>query len=174
MDFKDFGKKLVKMGAPMLGTAVGGPAGGALGSLVAKMFNADPEDPQDMMLKIEADPEAAVKLQQLEKDHKVRLEELALEQYALGLKDVASARAREADIVRTTGKKDINLYALAWCVVCGFFILCWVLMKYPIPTGQSEAVFMLFGAVSTGFGTVLAYFFGSSKSSSDKTRLLAP
>ena len=46
-------------------------------------------------------------------------------------------------------------------------------MNIPLPDGSSDVVFMLFGALVTGFGTVLQYFFGSSKSSTDKTSLLA-
>ena len=32
---------------------------------------------------------------------------------------------------------------------------------------------MLFGTLSTGFGTVLGYFFGTSKSSGDKDKIIA-
>ena len=48
-----------------------------------------------------------------------------------------------------------------------------LLMQYKLSEGSNEVVFMLFGALATGFGTVLQYFFGSSKSSSDKTQLMA-
>ena len=72
-----------------------------------------------------------------------------------------------------TGAKEWNLYILAWIVVAGFFALCGILMKYKLPEGSNDVVFMLFGALSTGFGTVLTYFFGSSKSSGDKTKLMA-
>jgi hypothetical protein len=41
-----------------------------------------------------------------------------------------------------------------------------------LPPGQNEVIFMLFGAISSGFGQVLGFFFGSSKSSADKTQLL--
>lgn len=69
--------------------------------------------------------------------------------------------------------KEIYMYVLATIVVVGFFVLCGILMKYSLPEGSSEVVFMLFGTLSTGFGTILAYFFGSSKSSSDKTKLMS-
>ena len=41
-----------------------------------------------------------------------------------------------------------------------------------LPQGSNDVVFMLFGALASGFGVVLQYFFGSSKSSSDKTKHL--
>lgn len=70
-------------------------------------------------------------------------------------------------------KKDYFLYITAWAVLAMFFILTAVLMFFPLPEASSQAVFMLFGALASGFGTVLQYFFGSSKGSSDKTKMLA-
>jgi len=45
-------------------------------------------------------------------------------------------------------------------------------MRIKIPEGSNQVVFLLFGALATGFGQVLQYFFGSSKSSAEKTQLL--
>ena len=87
--------------------------------------------------------------------------------------DGQSAKQQETETTKATGKKDYNLYVTAWCVLAGFFILTGVLMFYPLPEGSSQAVYMLFGALAGGFGTVLQYFFGSSKGSSDKTQMLA-
>ena len=69
-------------------------------------------------------------------------------------------------------KKNVMLYSLAIVVVVGFFVLTGTLLWVPLPDGSPEAIFMLFGALATGFGTVLQYFFGSSKSSADKTELM--
>jgi uncharacterized membrane-anchored protein YitT (DUF2179 family) len=75
--------------------------------------------------------------------------------------------------VKATGKRDYNLYILAWTVVVGFFGLCAALLFKAIPDGQNDIVYVLFGGLVTGFSTVLAYFFGSSKGSADKTKFLA-
>jgi hypothetical protein len=69
--------------------------------------------------------------------------------------------------------RELNLYVLAWTIIIGFFTLCGILMWKPLPQGSNEVVFMLFGALSAGFGSVVGYFFGSSKSSSDKTKMLS-
>ena len=125
------------------------------------------------MKAIEADPASAVKIKRIYLDHKIELEKILLERDRLGFQDVAGARSREVEITRATGARDINLYALAWLVVAGFFILCGALFKFAVPQGQSDVVFMLFGALASGFGAVIQYFFGSSKSSQTKTMLLA-
>lgn len=70
-------------------------------------------------------------------------------------------------------KKDLNLYILSWLVVIGFYSLVGVLMWKPIPKGSNEVLFILFGSLSSGFGTVLGYFFGGSKGSDEKTKLMS-
>jgi len=79
MDWKALGKKIVGLGAPLVGTALAGPAGGTVGAMVANLFGADPEDPEDVAAKIEADPQAVFKVRQMQLNHRERLEELALE-----------------------------------------------------------------------------------------------
>jgi len=50
-----------------------------------------------------------------------------------------------------------------------FFILVGLLMFVVLPEANVGPVNQLFGAMATGFGMVLQYFFGSSKGSADKT-----
>jgi hypothetical protein len=174
MDWKSLGKSIVKTGAPILGAAVGGPIGGAAaGALVAGIFGTNPDDPAAIAQAIAADPQAAVRLKELELTHKVQLEALILEETKAHLADRQDARAREVAVTQATGKKDSAPYILAGVVVTGFFVLCAVLMYVPIPDGQGSAVLLLFGGLVSGFSTVLAYFFGSSKGSAEKNALLA-
>lgn len=178
MDWKGLGEQLFKKGLPLLGGLLGGPAG-ALGakaavSLVSSALGLKEEEatPDKILARIEADPQALIDLKKAEMAHKERLQALLLEERELELKDVADARARERAIVEATGKKDYNLYILAWTVIVGFFGLCATLMWVTLPTGSSNVVYLLFGGLVAGFSQVLGYFFGSSKSSSDKTKLL--
>jgi len=166
-------KGIVGKVAPVLGNAIVPGIGGVAGSLISNVLgcNNTPESIESSLLT--AQPEQLNKLRKLENEHKEKLIELGIENDKLFIKDKQNARQREIDIVKATGKKDYNLYILAWSVIIGFFILCGILMKYPLPQGSNEVVFMLFGALSTGFGTVLSYFFGSSKSSSDKTNIIS-
>ena len=167
MDWKGLGKEIVGKGAPALGSLLGGPVGNAVGGLIASVFGADPDDPDDIYEKLSADPDAIVKLKELEANHRERITELYLA-------DIQSARGREVELTRATGKRDINIYVLAWTVVAGFFLLAGVLMVVPMPEGTNQTVVtLLFGGLVSGFSTVLAYFFGSSKSSADKTQMMA-
>lgn len=172
MDWKSVGSAITKI-VPMLGTVIAGPAAGGAISIVTSALGLDGDaQPDDVAKAIETDPDATLKLKQAEMDNQVELGKLALQNDSMYLQDRQSARQRQIESEKATGKRDGNLYVLAWTVVTGFFALCIVLMFVNLPEGSSQVVFMLFGSLSTGFGTVLSYFFGSSKSSSDKTKML--
>lgn len=176
MDWKDV-IGVVAKAAPILGTAIGGPVGAAAGgaiSLIASAFGLTEEgakDPDEVYRAISENPQAVLKLQGIENQHKERLQEMILKRDELFLLDRQSARQREVDTTRATGKRDVNLYALAWMVVTGFFGLIGIMMFLP-DVNASPVVTMLFGGLVAGFTQVLGYFFGSSKSSSDKTAMM--
>lgn len=165
----------IKKAAPILGTVVGGPIGTAAGGVVSAlcgMFGADPADPDDLLMKMTADPEALLKLKEFELTHKTELEKIALERDRLRFQDIADARGREMEIAKVTGKRDIFQYGLAAAVVIGFLIMVCYVIKGGT-TIESALAGTLIGYVSAKADQVVVYFFGSSKGSADKTNLLA-
>ena len=166
----------VKGAAPLLGTVIGGPvgtlAGGAI-SLIASAFGVeDVENPTTIYEAIKADPDAIIKLKEIELNNKTELSKLALQSDQSYLADTQDARKAQTDREAATGKKDINLYVLAWTIVVGFFTMTCILTFVDLPDDSTGVVFLLFGALVAGFTQVVNYFFGSSKSSSDKTKML--
>jgi len=172
MEWKDIAGKIADI-APVIGGVIGGPPGAAIGgavTAVAKVFGLkDDASPAEVAEAIGKDPEARLKLLTAENEFKIRQKEQEIAELRAVLEDVQSARIRQIESEKTTGKKDVNLYVLAWTIVAGFFALMILLLKIPVPEDQNGVIFMLFGALSTGFGQVLQYFFGSSKGSADKT-----
>ena len=175
MEWKTVGEA-VKKYAPTLGTLVAGPAGGAAGGAVALLLGAlgleGDATPDAAMAAIQADPAMALKLRELEMKHQETLTGLVLQAEQAHLADRQSARDREIEITKATGKRDLNLYILAWVVVGGFFILTGLMMILTIPEPNVGPANILFGALVAGFTGVLAYFFGSSQSSDMKTKML--
>ena len=58
---------LISKSSPYIGTLLGGPLGGLIGSLVSKALGGiDMNDPQNVITAIQSDPEAAQKLKELE------------------------------------------------------------------------------------------------------------
>jgi len=76
MGLSDLGKTIAGF-APLLGSVIGGPAGGALGSVVASAFGVK-DEPEAIHQAIKNDPEAAIKLRKIELDNKVELQDIEL------------------------------------------------------------------------------------------------
>lgn len=67
MNWNDVGKGILKF-APEIGTALLGPAGGAIGALVSSALGVE-NTPDAVAQAVKNDPQAAVKLQQLQNTH---------------------------------------------------------------------------------------------------------
>jgi len=183
MDWKEVGRSLVSQGMPLVGGLLGGPAGAAVGRMVSGVFGADPESPEEVMNAIQSDPDAITKLREFEMKHKEKLEELQIEETKAFLADVQSARSREAATVAATGERDTHLYILAYIVVASFFGLAGYLLYGVIAKSETSTavdaiknnplIMLLIGALISGFTQVLSYFFGSSKGSSEKTKMMS-
>ena len=76
MNWEDIGKQLLGKGLPLLGGALGGPAGVAVGGLVASVLGVAPT-PEEVAAKL-ADPDAANRLRELQERNKAKLEEMTL------------------------------------------------------------------------------------------------
>jgi hypothetical protein len=185
MDWKDVGSKVLDA-APMIGSLLGGPLGGAAGGLIKVIGSAlglkpDETTPDKIMEVLELDPNAVLKFKELEMANKTQLRKLLLEQDKMYLQDRQDARRRQWESEKATGKRDINLYVLAWLFVVGFFTTIIVMTALALTGKMPESmpqyiVFLLgslFGTLTSGTGAVIQYFFGSSKGSSDKTSTMA-
>lgn len=175
MDWKDVGAKITTV-APMVGSLFG-PAGAGIGmgiKLLSSLFGLTEAEttPEKIDALIQTDPQALIKIRQMEYENQADIRKYVLALEAMALADVANARAREVDTTKSTGQRDINLYILAWTVVAGFFALVYVLTFESLPEANVGPVNQLYGVMGTGFGVVLAYFFGSSKGSAEKTALM--
>jgi heme O synthase-like polyprenyltransferase len=68
--------------------------------------------------------------------------------------------------------KDYFQYALGAIIIAGFFILLYLLIKTEIPAKNTDVLNLVIGALIGSFSTIVGYFYGSSKGSSEKTELL--
>ena len=153
MDLKSLATCVEKY-APLLAKVIGSsnPVAGVLVSLIAKSFGASGAINLENV--INADPEAAHKLQQLEIEHQDLL-------ISTAVADKESAREREEKIVAITGQRDWVIDTIAIIVICGFFLLC--LINYFFRPADDHILIMLIGQASGAFVMVLSYYFGASK-----------
>jgi hypothetical protein len=69
--------------------------------------------------------------------------------------------------------KERYMYILGGVIVLGFFGAIALLNLYEMPLSSKDALLILLGALAGQFKDVGSYFFGSSKSSADKTDMMS-
>ena len=151
---------LLKGVAPTLATAVAGPLGGAAVSALAAKFGVS-DTVEAVAEAIAGDPDAAVKLQELE-----------LEYAKIDAADRDSARKAHLAIATSLDahwleKLVVPILALGTVGLC--FMLIGVLLFINIPDSQENIIIYALGFITSAAGQVLSYFFGSSQGSKDKT-----
>jgi hypothetical protein len=164
--------------AILAATGVGAPVAAAVAAVgaLAKSFGL----PEDSSAEIVATKimntadmtEIRLKFVQAENDFQLKQRDQELEIYRVQLADIQSARTAKTEGEKATGKRDTNLYALAWTVITCFFILMGILLFAKLEPAQNGVIFMLFGSLAAGFSQVLSFFFGSSKGSENKTDMI--
>lgn len=161
-DWAAVAKRLADV-APMLGTVVGGPAGGAIGAVIASTLGTN-NDPKAVLAKLSTDPEAMVKIQQLENEERDSLRKHALGMATVELADVQQARSTH---------KDHWMPALL-TILLTFMIasVTYGLMTLVVPPDSKEVLFFLVGQLTGAFMTAITFWLGSSRSSAVKTKMM--
>jgi hypothetical protein len=143
MDWQDI-KDAVGAAAPLLGTLLGGPAGAAVGTLIASGLGVG-NTPSEIAVAL-ADPNVAVKLKQIEKDRQVELQALLVQAESHRLTQETAALVS----VNATMQAEVQSShwpSYSWRPFCGFvfgttffgvyFVL--PLAKLPVPSIPFEA-----------------------------------
>lgn len=170
MNWKDLGESLAKLGLPLLGAALPIPGGAAIGTALASAIGADSANPDDILAKITASSDAVLQARQFELTHQETMMQMQLkneaDMYASEVADRASARALQAT------DKSLTLSVLAYIVV-GSFIMMVASTLLGYAKVDSVLAGSLVGYLSAKAEQVIAFYFGSSRSSNAKDALLA-
>jgi hypothetical protein len=173
MEIWDGIKKTLSTAVPILANAILPGTGGLASSLISGVLGCE-DSPEAIQQSIRPlTPAQITALKKVEMDHRDRLIELSIKQDEVQIKAIDDARQREMAVVKATGKKDWNLYILAYAIVLGFSFIVGLMIFKKLPAESMGPVNQLFGFLGAGFMGVINYFFGSSKSSADKTALMA-
>ena len=71
--------------------------------------------------------------------------------------------------------KDLSMLALSLVIIAGFFYVSFLIISGKVAELDQNTTILIgtvFGAVSTQAGTVISYWFGTSKSSGDKDKTI--
>lgn len=130
MDWKDVAGAVGKA-APILGTLLGGPAGAVVGGLVASALGVG-STPDEVSQALATNPEAAVKLKQIEADRQVRLQEL-LVQAASAEITAASAAIQSVNATMQAEAKADHWPTYSWRPAIGFVFAAYVASLFVLP-----------------------------------------
>jgi len=162
LDWKTVGRHIADA-APILGTALGGPAGGAIGAIVASTLGTA-NDPEAVMEKLKADPQSLIRIKEIEQEERNSLRQHALEMARAELADMQQARTTHKDHWMPS-VLTIALALMVSLVSLGLFFVT-------VPDTSKEALFLIVGQLLGAFGTGVAFWLGSSRSSAEKNKLI--
>ena len=153
---------LLKGLAPAVATAVAGPLGGIAVTALANKFGVA-DDVQAVAKAIAGDPEAASKLAELD-----------LRQFELENADRASARHMQETALNGEDKFAKHfIYWFAWFWSVGSMAYFFAITFGTVPASGKDFGNIILGfLLGTAVATIISFFYGSSKSSKDKTEAL--
>lgn len=167
MNLPDHLKQLVGTVAPMLGTALAGPLGGAAGTYLAKALGVQPGDDAAVTTALTgASPETLLALKKADNDFQAHMAELGVTREQIAAGDRDSARKREATV------KDSTPALLAFLVTVGFFGVLGYLLVCGKPATGGDALLVMLGALGGAWASIISYYFGSSASGEGSAKML--
>lgn len=163
---------ILKTVAPWIGTALGGPLGGLAVEAATKALGGSEKTAEGLKAALAgASPEDMLNLKKAD-------QEFALQMQALGFKNqsdleaiAAGDRASARDMQKAV--RSWVPAALAVLVTSGFVGILTGSMTGVLKVGDSQAMLLLLGSLTTGWGTVMAYYFGSTSGSALKTEIIS-
>ena len=166
MDWKDLAGTVGKF-APMLGTLIGGPAGTAIGAIVAAGLGVG-NTPTEVAQALAINPDVAVKLRQIESDNQIELQKLLVQSEANRIAaDTAAVLAVNATMQSEAASDHWPTYG--WRPAIGFAVafntaaasLLVIMVYVAVVVGVKEAASamsnlpMVLGALAAISATVL-------------------
>lgn len=163
-------KKLLGTVAPLVGTALGGPLGGVAASFVA--------DKLGLSDKTVAAVTDALKDGKLTPDQIAQLKQSEIEfQKFLKTNEIDLEKVHAAD--RDSARKMLMATGsyvpatLTFLVTIGYFTTLFGMLYGWFKASDSQVMLIMLGQLGTAWGVTIAFWFGTTKNSQDKTNLLA-
>lgn len=160
----------IKTLAPLIGTALGGPLGGAAASFIADKLGVHEKTVQavtEVLNSGKLTPEQLTSIKQAEIEFQKFLEENKIKIEEIAAADRASAR----DLLKTT--RSYVPATLTFGITIGYFVVLVGMMLKMFEVSDSQVMLIMLGQLGTAWGVTIAFWFGTTKGSADKTEMLA-
>lgn len=163
---------VIKTVAPWIGTALGGPLGGLAIEAATQALGVSEKTAEGLKNAIAGvSAEQMLALKKADQDFAVRMQELGFKNMADIAAIEAGDRASARDMQKTNRSRIPAL--LSTIVTVGFFGLLGGMMSGWFKPSDNQALLILIGALSSGWGMVMSFWFGTSHGSQTKTELLS-
>lgn len=181
MDWKAVGQKIVAAGAPILGGALLGPAGAAIGAVLAGELKAD-ATPEAVLAAMDDPSVDKVRLLEIQTKHAETLESFKLQTLqanqqhtqALRTADNAELAIVTADVqqARSVHRDHWMPWVLTLVLAAMVAGLTVALMYFAIPNTNRDIIVYIAGQLVTAFLTGVAYWLGTSIGSARKQQTI--
>ena len=172
MNWKDI-SAAVGNAAPIVGGLLGGPAGAAIGSVVAATLGVD-NTPDSVNNALKNNPDALVRLQELQANSKVELQKLAvtseqhkleaeLLQYKAEVEDRNSARELAAKQPNDLIRPSITILMILGAISIVFLVFSGYAKELMTNTTASVLIGTVVGYWFSEVKQVMAFWFGTTK-----------
>lgn len=163
-------KKFLSSFAPLLGTAVAGPLGGVAAGFIADKLGLSERTVESVTQAItggqlDAAQVAQLKLAEIEFQKFLKQNDIDLEK--VHAEDRNSAR----DMLKATG--SYVPATLTFIVTIGYFAVLIGMLNGWFKASDSQVMLIMLGQLGTAWGVTIAFWFGTTRNSQEKTTLLA-
>jgi hypothetical protein len=153
-------KNLIGAVAPTLGTALGGPLGGAAAQAIAEVLGCNPDAKSLEKAVASATPEQLSEIKKAEIKFQTRMKELEVDIFALETADIQNARSAHS------GDWTPRIIALACIMFFGGYIF---MVTVQPPEANSEAVInLVLGYLGGIVSAITSFYFGASHKDTSK------
>ncbi len=161
-------KDVVSSVLPFIGSLIGGPFGGKAASMLAEVITGNSSSSEEeIMAKItNANPELIAKLRRIDIDFKKHIIDADIETIQISALDRANARKKE---IMTSDKMPAILSLI---LSASMISIIATLMFHSMPEESRQVVNILTGSVGTAWLQSVTYYFGTNKSSQNKTEMI--
>lgn len=148
-------KGIIGAVAPTLGTALGGPLGGAAASVIADALGCDPDERSIQRAVQAATPEQLAEIKKAELSFEARMKELDVDIFAIEAKDKQDARKHFA--------KDWTAKLIGLIMVTFFCSYIAMITVMPPEQNSMELINLVLGYMGGLVSAVVSFYFGASQ-----------
>lgn len=163
---------VIKSIAPWIGTALGGPLGGMAVEAASKALGLTDQTQDSLKAVLSgATYEQTMALKKADQEFAVQMQSLGFKQVS-DMEAIAAGDRKDARDMQKAVRSRVPA-VLSLMVTIGYFGILGGMLGGIFTVTDSEALLLMLGSLSTAWGVVMAFWFGTTSDSGRKTELLA-